>query len=288
MKISVLTPSYNSAAFIEKSIQSVLDQQFSDFEHIVVDGKSTDGTVEILKKYPHLKWISEKDKGQSDAMNKAFAMSSGELIVYLNADDYFEPEVFGFVADYFKETPACDVLVGNLVNRFINSEREFITRPSVAFNEILRPYRYGFPYNPVSYFYKREVQEKIGPFPMDEHYAMDYYFILRAFRLFRVHKVEKVFGCFFRTGDNKTSNNADTGLMINAMAKKYAKSLGVKPYLHFKLSKLLYSASAPIRNYKVPVKWAFYMLYGRKQFSSFEEFQRTGYKQFKQKRAIQE
>jgi len=95
MKISVITPSLNSGEHIERAIQSVLAQNYDNFEHIiVVDGLSTDNTLDILKKYPHLTWVSEKDSGQSNAMNKGFAMSSGEIIVYLNADDYFLPEAF--------------------------------------------------------------------------------------------------------------------------------------------------------------------------------------------------
>ena len=68
MKISILTPSYNQGSFVEKNIQSIMSQNYPDFEHIVVDGGSSDNTVEILKKYPHLKWVSESDEGQADAL----------------------------------------------------------------------------------------------------------------------------------------------------------------------------------------------------------------------------
>ena len=87
-KISVLTPSYNMGQFIEENILSVLNQNYKNFEHIIIDGGSTDNTVEILKKYPHLKWVSEPDKGQSDAYNKGLKMVTGDLVLCLNADDY--------------------------------------------------------------------------------------------------------------------------------------------------------------------------------------------------------
>jgi glycosyltransferase involved in cell wall biosynthesis len=87
--ISVITPVLDGERFIEDAIRSVLRQEYKRFEHVVVDGGSTDGTVEILKRYPHLRWVSEPDRGQSDAMNKGFDLSSGEVVVYLNADDYF-------------------------------------------------------------------------------------------------------------------------------------------------------------------------------------------------------
>ena len=94
MKISILTPSYNAEQFLDRAICSVRQQDYEHWEHIIVDGGSTDGTLELLQKYPHLIWKSEPDKGQSDAMNKAFAMATGDLIVSLTADDYFEPHVF--------------------------------------------------------------------------------------------------------------------------------------------------------------------------------------------------
>ncbi len=98
-KISIVTPSYNSAEFIEDCIQSVLKQNYPNFEHIIIDGGSTDGTVEILKKYPHLKWISEPDEGQSDALNKGFKKAEGDIIGWLNSDDVYLPGTFNKVAD---------------------------------------------------------------------------------------------------------------------------------------------------------------------------------------------
>ena len=87
--VSVVTPSFNQAAFIEETIQSVLKQDYPHIEHIVVDGGSTDGTVDILQRYPHLRWISEPDCGQSDALNKGFAMARGEILGWLNSDDTY-------------------------------------------------------------------------------------------------------------------------------------------------------------------------------------------------------
>ena len=94
MKISVVTPSYNQGEFIEDAINSVLNQDYDDFEHIIVDGLSTDNTIDILKKYDHLKWVSEEDDGQSDALNKGFKKASSDTICWLNADDYLLNDTF--------------------------------------------------------------------------------------------------------------------------------------------------------------------------------------------------
>lgn len=202
MKISVLTPCCNGDKYLERAIQSVLDQNDPDFEHVIVDGGSADGTVEILKKYDHLKWISEKDDGQSDAMNKAFHLSSGEIIVYLNTDDYFFPGVFSLIRREI--TQGVDIVVGNILVEY-TEKKSYVNIPFIDVKKILYPSKYPFPYNPVGYFYRREVQQSIGAFPLDNHLAMDYWFLLRAFASFKVSKVDAVFGSFFNDGNNKTS-----------------------------------------------------------------------------------
>lgn len=203
-KISILTPSFNSESTIEKAILSVLNQQYPNFEHIICDGGSKDGTVEILKKYPHLKWVSEPDKGQSDAMNKAFDMSTGEIISYLNADDYYSRGAFLKIAKEFKKNPSAEMVVGNLFFEFDN--HTFTRNAEIDYKKIMLPFRYMFPINPVSYFYKRNVQTETGPFPLDNHFTMDYWFLLKAYQNHRLAKTEDYLGTFCMNGYNKTSN----------------------------------------------------------------------------------
>ncbi|CAH8295350.1 glycosyltransferase involved in cell wall biosynthesis [Mariniflexile fucanivorans] len=203
MKISVLTPSFNSGNYIAKAIESVMRQTYTNWEHIIVDGKSIDNTISTLKDYPHVKWVSEKDSGQSDAMNKAFSLSTGDLIIYLNADDYFYPDAFQIFVGAFNKTPKADIIVGNLhmkINdKFIESSNVTISWKDLS---ILKG---RFPTNPLSYMYKRKVQEKIGKFPIKEHYTMDYWFLLRAFYFFKPLKVEDFLGCFVFVKNNKSS-----------------------------------------------------------------------------------
>lgn len=202
-KISILTPSFNSANVIEKAILSVLNQGYPNFEHIICDGGSKDGTVEILKKYPHLKWISEPDKGQCDAMNKAFSMSNGDIISYLNADDYYQKGAFNKIIDAFRKNPDSGIVVGNLF--FEYDYYTFMRKPESEYRKIMLPFKYIFPINPVSYFYKRIVQIDAGAFPIDNHYTMDYWFLLKAYQNFKVTKIEDFLGTFWMNGLNKTS-----------------------------------------------------------------------------------
>ena len=104
MKISVITPSYNQAQFIERTILSVLNQNYPNLEYIIMDGGSTDNTVEILKKYSDkIIWKSEKDNGQSGAINKGLKMATGDIVTYLNSDDIYELGTFEKIAEFFQK-----------------------------------------------------------------------------------------------------------------------------------------------------------------------------------------
>ncbi len=111
--ISIVTPCLNAAPYIEQAIRSVLDQGFPSFEHIVIDGGSEDGTIALLRKYPHLRWISEPDNGQTEALNKGLKMARGDIIGWLNADDYYLPGAFRSVAKVFALKSEADVIYGN-------------------------------------------------------------------------------------------------------------------------------------------------------------------------------
>ncbi|HEX7016194.1 MAG TPA: glycosyltransferase family 2 protein [Cyclobacteriaceae bacterium] len=232
MKISVLTPSLNSGEHLERAIQSVKNQDYDNWEHIIVDGGSSDNTIQILNGYPHLRWISEPDRGQSDAMNKAFRLSSGDIIVYLNADDEFAPNIFGHIVGIFAEHHP-DMVVGQ--TRVFKNGAESISRPTIEYSD-LKVLRGRFPVNPSSYFYVRRVQETIGDFPIDEHYTMDYWFLLRAFKRFKIFRTDVILGNFHFTGKNKThrvdSFKAQRSIAINHALKFDLLSL---PYVIYKL-----------------------------------------------------
>ena len=209
--ISVITPSLNSGKFIEQAISSVLSQGYPRFEHIIVDGGSTDETLSVVRKYPHLLWVSEPDNGQADAMNKGFAMSRGEIIVFLNADDFFEDGVFSVITHAFEQDATTDIVVGHLKILY-DDRREVITgkkfKPELC--AMLQWWkRDAYPLNPVSYFYTRTVQEKIR-FDNNLTYSFDYKFLIEcAVKKFRFSIIPRTLGTFRFTKGCKTFKTVD-------------------------------------------------------------------------------
>ncbi len=193
-KISIITPSLNSAKYIENAIKSVLEQNYQNIEHIIMDGGSSDGTLRILKKYSHLKWVSEADSGQSNAMNKGFLISTGEIIGYLNSDDYYLPGAFSAILPYFENKEK--FVVGNI--KVVMDDGSFwINNARIGHEDMLKHWEpEAFCVNSVGYFYHREVQEKVGGFNECNHFAMDLEFLLSASKYFKFHKIDSLLGVF--------------------------------------------------------------------------------------------
>jgi glycosyltransferase involved in cell wall biosynthesis len=127
-QISIVTPSYNQGQFIEETIRSVLLQGYPNLEYIIIDGGSTDNTLEIIKKYEAYLayWVSERDRGQSDALNKGFRRATGQLMGWQNSDDTYQPRAFFYAADRWKDCPQVDVIYGNTN---VIDERSHILQP---------------------------------------------------------------------------------------------------------------------------------------------------------------
>ena len=180
MKISIITACYNSAATIGDTLQSVSMQDFKDIEHIIVDGASTDNTIEITGYFPHVaKIVSEKDKGIYDAMNKGIALATGDVIGILNSDDvYTDRHVISKVMKEF-EKDHTDVVYADL--QYVKYEDlHKVTRTWHSGSFSKRKFYYGWMPPHPTFFVRREVYEKIGAFNLSLRSAADYEFMLRV------------------------------------------------------------------------------------------------------------
>lgn len=185
--ISVITPCLDARATIEVALDSVRDQGIADVEHIVVDGGSTDGTVELLAARPGIRWVSAPDDGLSDALNKGLAMATGELIGWLNADDWYLPGAFAAVLEVAEAHPGAWWYTGGcpIVDAHGAEIRKLVTRYKAAW---LRRYTYAryLTQNFVSCpstFVRAAAYEAVGGYELGQHYAMDYDLFLRVGRL---------------------------------------------------------------------------------------------------------
>ncbi|MGO8926077.1 MAG: glycosyltransferase family 2 protein [Limisphaerales bacterium] len=181
LRISVVTPSLNSIHTIRATIRSVAAQDYQHVEHIVVDGGSTDGTIAILKSYPRLVWLSEKDDGHYHAMDKGTRMASGDVVAILNADDCYRPGVLRDVAAAFETHPDWDGLFGDIV--FVDGEGREIYRREEAFfdRQIIR---YGLNVvNHQTLFLKKDVYLRLGGYRYkDFQNCCDYEYVMRLIR----------------------------------------------------------------------------------------------------------
>jgi glycosyltransferase involved in cell wall biosynthesis len=169
----VVTPSFNQGRFLEETLRSVHDQGYPNLEHIVMDGGSTDGSVEILRRYaPRLAhWVSEPDGGQTAALIRGFERATGDILCWLNSDDLFEPWTLREVAEFFQRSPRVRVVYGDTtwidsLGRVLRSKREH------AWNRFIWIYDHNFISQP-STFWRRDVYEEVGGLDPQWDFAMD-------------------------------------------------------------------------------------------------------------------
>ncbi len=175
-KISIITPSFNQGRFIEKTILSVLNQNYPNLEYIIIDGGSTDTSVEIIKKYESqlAYWVSEPDNGQSHALNKGFEKATGDILAYLNSDDWYEDNVFKYIAECFIKNKL-HVLLGNCTILFQNPAiQSFVRKPiNVSFESLLQYWKINFCPPQPSVFFSKELLDKVGIIDESLNYGMD-------------------------------------------------------------------------------------------------------------------
>jgi glycosyltransferase involved in cell wall biosynthesis len=174
-RLTVITPSFNQGAFIERTIRSVLDQGYEPLEYLIVDGGSTDETLDVIRRYEDriAWWVSEPDEGQTDALNKGLRRATGDIVAYINSDDYYLDGAFEHVLSAFEQQPEARWVVGAC--RFVNADGSL---RNVWTPELPRQRRHWWMLGPwgvpqPSSFWRRELFAELGPFREDMHYVFD-------------------------------------------------------------------------------------------------------------------
>jgi glycosyltransferase involved in cell wall biosynthesis len=208
-KISIVTPSYNQAVYLEETILSVITQGYPDLEYLVMDGGSTDGSVEILRRHEGriAFWKSERDAGQSDALRQGFQKAGGGVLGYLNSDDTLEPGALRTVGEYFVSHPDVDLVYGNMNFMDAAGKRLFTAYPLLD----LRILVYENPFVPQqAMFWRKDLYERVGGINPSLRFAMDYELTLKfLLGRARVGKIRKVLANFRVHPEAKSSTIRD-------------------------------------------------------------------------------
>ena len=242
--ISIITATFNSAKTLKDTIQSVLRQTNKDFEYLIIDGGSTDETIDIVKSYEsefsgRLKWVSEKDQGIYDAMNKGIKMASGDVVGILNSDDYFTSDDILQTVDNAFKSHEIDAIYGDI--HFI---RDGNLQKCVRYysSRMFRPFwlRFGFmPAHP-SFYCKRDIFDKAGLYSLDYKIGADYEMMVR---LFKRHKIKSLYVnkdfVTMRTG-GASNNNVRSRLTLIEEDVKACRVNGIYTNRFFIMLKFLY------------------------------------------------
>lgn len=207
-RITVVTPSFNQARFLEQTICSVLDQNYPNLEYIIIDGGSTDGSIEIIRKYEKqlAYWVSEPDKGQVDAINKGLRLATGEWVGWQNSDDIYYPGALQAAVDAIVAHPDAELVIGNM--RLIDANDRVLRdlvycKPS--YDALLCE---GMVLTNQAAFWRRRIHNRIGYLDPSYQYCFDYEWFLRLTKASKGLYVRKFWGGYRLHDQTKTSNHA--------------------------------------------------------------------------------
>jgi glycosyltransferase involved in cell wall biosynthesis len=214
-RITIVTPSFNQATYLERTIRSVLDQGYPNLEYIIVDGGSTDGSVDIIRRYADRLawWVSEPDRGQTDALNKGLRRATGEWVAWQNSDDIYYPESFNDLAAAAAKHPQAGLIIGDmmLIDEHDRPLRDIrYVKPS--YKALLAE---GMLLANQATFWLRSLQEEVGLLDEGYHCSFDYEWFLRLAQHTEGVHVARIWGGFRLHGETKTSRLAQRFLEEN-------------------------------------------------------------------------
>jgi glycosyltransferase involved in cell wall biosynthesis len=249
-RISVVTCSYNQGEYIGRTIDSVLAQDYPNLEHIVVDGMSTDDTVRVLERYPHLKVIREKDRGQADAINKGFRAATGDIWCFLNSDDTFLPGALERVAREIDPARGRHVVMGRC--RFIDEHDRFtgIEHPSAfeSHRRVLEIWKGHYLPQP-AIFWTPEVWRRCGPLNENEQLLLDYDLFCRFSKEYRFHCIDQPLATYRLHAQSKTCSVSDRERLLGSVkvSRRYWGPPTRPLYWQLQLSWVLHRLNRPRR-----------------------------------------
>jgi glycosyltransferase involved in cell wall biosynthesis len=213
-RLTIITPSYNQCDYIEETIQSVLGQGYPDLEYIIVDGGSSDGSVDVIRKYERwlTYWVSEPDRGQPHAINKGLARATGDIIAFINSDDFYLQDAFTKVAEAFIQNPDRLWLCSSCLLRDERTGTTTTQKPQIPEDPAVWLYQpsgepYCFPQQGV--FLRKSLVDQVGQFREDLHYSFDYeYFQRLLFAGYWPIEYEATVAVFRIHADSKTASYA--------------------------------------------------------------------------------
>ncbi len=211
-KISVITPSYNQARFLEQTIRSVLSQGYPNLEYLIIDGGSTDGSVEIIRKYEEwlAYWITEKDRGQSHAINKGLTRATGQIMCWLNSDDYYPADTLRLVGKLLTDGTNNYALIGHAKTFFQDDRAPVVNRGEYLNRRRLLEFWKGYQMHQPSIFWRREVFDRVGLLREDLDLTMDFDYWARIAEFYSFTNVDRILSCCNHHTLAKTSDNCAT------------------------------------------------------------------------------
>ncbi len=221
VRLSIITTTFNAEPFIGACIDNVVEQNCEGVEHIIFDSASTDRTAAIIERraavYPHIRWVSEPDRGQTHAMNKGIAAAKAPIVAFLNADDYYKPGVLNHVLEIFRTLKEPSFVVGNCdimvrSGKIIRQSRPVgLTFEGMMAGEVLPPL------NPVSYFYHKSLHDLAGLYDEDEHAFMDMDMLVRLLEVASIHYFDESWGVFRMHPGSKTGKRNKSRDQLDAI-----------------------------------------------------------------------